>query len=41
MEAMKMEHVIEAPEAGVVREVYFQEGDMVTAGATLVRLAEQ
>lgn len=41
MEAMKMEHVIEAPEAGVVRDVYFQEGDMVPAGATLVRLAEQ
>jgi 3-methylcrotonyl-CoA carboxylase alpha subunit len=38
MEAMKMEHVIEAPYAGVVREVLYGEGDMVPAGSPLVRL---
>jgi 3-methylcrotonyl-CoA carboxylase alpha subunit len=41
MEAMKMEHVIEAPHAGTVREVLYDEGDMVPAGSPLVRLDEE
>lgn len=40
MEAMKMEHVIEAPHPGVVQEVMYSEGDLVPAGAAVVRLAE-
>jgi biotin carboxyl carrier protein len=38
LEAMKMEHVVEAPHAGVVMEVCVQPGDLVTAGSRLVRL---
>jgi len=40
MEAMKMEHVIEAPYGGVVRAILHREGDLVTAGAELVELEE-
>jgi len=40
MEAMKMEHVIEAPYGGIVRAVLHREGDLVTAGAELVELEE-
>lgn len=36
MEAMKMEHAIKAPKAGVVSEIYFLEGDMVAEGAELI-----
>jgi 3-methylcrotonyl-CoA carboxylase alpha subunit len=36
LEAMKMEHVIAAPSAGVVRRIPFSQGAMVPAGATLV-----
>jgi 3-methylcrotonyl-CoA carboxylase alpha subunit len=35
---MKMEHVIEAPHAGVVEEVLYGVGDLVPAGAAVVRL---
>ena len=35
LEAMKMEHRIEAPAAGTVRAVNVKEGQTVTAGATL------
>ncbi|GAC1636932.1 MAG: hypothetical protein NVS4B2_25580 [Chloroflexota bacterium] len=38
VEAMKMEHIIQAPFSGVVRDVYFAPGDMVGAGAPVVRL---
>jgi 3-methylcrotonyl-CoA carboxylase alpha subunit len=38
LEAMKMEHVIEAPHAGVVEEVLYGVGDLVPAGAAVVRL---
>jgi len=38
LEAMKMEHVIEAPYAGVVQAILFQQGDMVPAGSPVVRL---
>jgi 3-methylcrotonyl-CoA carboxylase alpha subunit len=40
MEAMKMEHVIEAPRAGVVRDVLFAQGDLVPAGSALIRLED-
>jgi 3-methylcrotonyl-CoA carboxylase alpha subunit len=40
IEAMKMEHVIEAPHAGVVSEILYEEGDMVPAGTPIVRLEE-
>ncbi|KPF69834.1 3-methylcrotonyl-CoA carboxylase [beta proteobacterium AAP99] len=39
MEAMKMEHTITAPAAGVLEEVLFAVGDQVTEGAQLVRFA--
>ncbi len=40
MEAMKMEHDIVAPHAGIVREVRVAQGDQVDAGAVLVVLDE-
>lgn len=36
MEAMKMEHSIYAPQAGVVREVFYAAGDRVAEGAELL-----
>ncbi len=36
MEAMKMEHAIVAPGDGVVNEFYFEPGDIVDGGATLL-----
>jgi 3-methylcrotonyl-CoA carboxylase alpha subunit len=38
LEAMKMEHVIVAPHDGVVRAIFFDEGDMVPAGSPLLAL---
>ncbi|HEY4442205.1 MAG TPA: acetyl-CoA carboxylase biotin carboxylase subunit [Candidatus Elarobacter sp.] len=39
LEAMKMEHRIEAPAAGTVREVRVKPGDLVASGQVLVSLA--
>ena len=39
LEAMKMEHRIEAPVAGTVKDVHVAPGRLVTAGATLVTIA--
>lgn len=41
LEAMKMEHSIRAPQAGTVKALYCQEGEMVSEGATLVELEVQ
>ncbi len=41
LEAMKMEHVVEAPHAGVVRAVPVKPGDQVATGAILVELGEE
>lgn len=38
MEAMKMEHAIKASYDGVLKKVYFSEGQLVEAGAALVDL---
>ena len=38
LEAMKMEHRIEAPFAGTVREVRVRAGELVASGATLITL---
>lgn len=38
LEAMKMEHSIRAPEAGVVKALFCQEGEMVAEGSALVEL---
>jgi biotin carboxyl carrier protein len=38
LEAMKMEHVVEAPRAGVVRQVCVEPGQQVAAGALLLEL---
>ena len=38
LEAMKMEHSLRAPHAGVVKALFFQEGEMVSEGAALVEL---
>lgn len=40
LEAMKMEHSLEAARDGVVAEVLCAAGDQVEAGAPLVRLEE-
>jgi 3-methylcrotonyl-CoA carboxylase alpha subunit len=39
LEAMKMEHRIEAPLAGTVKDVRVKAGDLVTGGATLVSIS--
>ena len=39
MEAMKMEHTIRAPTAGVVNDFYYASGDLVDGGAQLVDFA--
>ncbi|QCF25391.1 acetyl/propionyl/methylcrotonyl-CoA carboxylase subunit alpha [Hydrocarboniclastica marina] len=39
LEAMKMEHVIRAPAAGVVSDVFFAEGDQVADGAEILAVA--
>ncbi len=36
MEAMKMEHTIRAPSAGIVESFYYQSGDLVDGGAELL-----
>ncbi|WP_026374716.1 acetyl-CoA carboxylase biotin carboxylase subunit [Aestuariibacter salexigens] len=36
MEAMKMEHAIKAPSAGVVKEFFFKAGELVDGGAMLL-----
>jgi 3-methylcrotonyl-CoA carboxylase alpha subunit len=38
LEAMKMEHIVEAPHAGVVSQVCVQPGQQVSAGALLLEL---
>ena len=38
LEAMKMEHSIRAPEAGVVKALFCAEGEMVSEGSALVEL---
>jgi len=38
LEAMKMEHVIQAPHNGTVTSILYQVGDMVPGGAPVVRL---
>ncbi|MCQ4348246.1 acetyl/propionyl/methylcrotonyl-CoA carboxylase subunit alpha [Pseudomonas stutzeri] len=40
LEAMKMEHSIRAPQAGVVKGLYCSEGELVSEGAALVELEE-
>ena len=40
MEAMKMEHRIQAPKAGEVIAVHFETGDRVDMGANLVEIGE-
>jgi 3-methylcrotonyl-CoA carboxylase alpha subunit len=38
---MKMEHLIRAPRAGIVRRVVAEPGAMVQSGAELVELEEE
>jgi 3-methylcrotonyl-CoA carboxylase alpha subunit len=40
LEAMKMEHSIRAPHAGVIKALYCQEGEMVSEGSALVELQD-
>ncbi|MNE60448.1 Acetyl-/propionyl-coenzyme A carboxylase alpha chain [compost metagenome] len=40
LEAMKMEHSIRAPHAGVVKALYCSEGELVNEGTALVELEE-
>ncbi|MEJ8560991.1 acetyl/propionyl/methylcrotonyl-CoA carboxylase subunit alpha [Yoonia sp. GPGPB17] len=41
LEAMKMEHVLRAPRAGVIADVAVATGDQVTAGALMIRLEDE
>ncbi|XP_026539607.1 methylcrotonoyl-CoA carboxylase subunit alpha, mitochondrial [Notechis scutatus] len=41
MTAMKMEHTIRAPKAGIIKKVLYQEGSQVNRHAPLVELAEE
>ncbi|MDO9320663.1 MAG: biotin/lipoyl-containing protein, partial [Pseudomonas sp.] len=41
LEAMKMEHSIRAPHAGIVKALYCGEGELVSEGTALVELEEQ
>ena len=41
LEAMKMEHSIEAPHDGVVKAVHCKEGGRVSEGAVLVELEQK
>jgi 3-methylcrotonyl-CoA carboxylase alpha subunit len=38
LEAMKMEHTVNAPARGIVQEVFFRDGDQVEEGARLLSL---
>ena len=38
LEAMKMEHSIRAPQAGMIKALFCQEGEMVAEGCALVEL---
>jgi 3-methylcrotonyl-CoA carboxylase alpha subunit len=40
LEAMKMEHSVRAPRAGVIKALHCQEGEMVSEGSALVELEE-
>jgi 3-methylcrotonyl-CoA carboxylase alpha subunit len=40
LEAMKMEHSIRAPHAGIVKALYCSEGELVSEGNALVELKE-
>ncbi|KAJ1998766.1 hypothetical protein GGI04_004859, partial [Coemansia thaxteri] len=40
LEAMKMEHVIKAPKAGKIADVYYKVGDLVDEGKSLVAFEE-
>ncbi|KAB0550566.1 acetyl/propionyl/methylcrotonyl-CoA carboxylase subunit alpha [Pseudomonas argentinensis] len=41
LEAMKMEHSIRAPQAGVIKAIYCTEGDLIGEGTVLVELEAQ
>jgi 3-methylcrotonyl-CoA carboxylase alpha subunit len=41
MEAMKMEHTIVAPTAGVVRQLLFAKGDQVREGEQLLQFEKE
>ena len=40
LEAMKMEHVIKSPKSGVIKKVYFAEGELVGENKALVSFEE-
>ena len=41
LQAMKMEHLVQAPAGGIVKRVRYREGDSVPEGAILVELEGQ
>jgi propionyl-CoA carboxylase alpha chain len=41
LEAMKLEHAVRAPQAGVVAELYVEPGSQVEAGTPLARIAAE
>ena len=38
VEAMKMEHAIRATKDGILKKIFFKEGDQVQGGATLCEI---
>jgi biotin carboxyl carrier protein len=40
LEAMKMEHVLESPQAGVVIAIHHHDGDLVRGGEPLIEIAD-
>jgi 3-methylcrotonyl-CoA carboxylase alpha subunit len=40
MEAMKMEHAIKAPLDGIIKEICFNVGDLVSESAMLIEMEE-
>jgi biotin carboxyl carrier protein len=40
MEAMKMEHRIQAPEAGEVTKVHYEQGERVDMGSVLIEIGD-
>ena len=40
LEAMKMEHALQAPHAGEISEVYFSQDEQVKEGETLLAFKE-
>jgi len=41
MEAMKMQHTINAPSDGIINDVFYRQGDLVDGGSALLSFSEE